>query len=159
MCVCVLAWWPHCLSPWKSQSYRKENQCELFIHGSNPQIYCHLICGYGTALMALMPSNRCPCSVTQVSLHLVTPLSPGTRWPTAHFILSSGGNRCMKTCIIFSWRIDKTIEPNVHERISVTSKSFIAVCEYEYYALIWMIVCIWVISDSQCCWTVLRLHR
>lgn len=68
-----------------------QNQCELFIHGSNPQLYCHLICGYGRALMALMLSNRCPCSATQVRLHLVTPLSPGTRWPAAHFILSSGG--------------------------------------------------------------------
>lgn len=78
LCVCL---WPHCLSPWKFQSYWRDcrNQCELFIHGSNPQIYCHLICGYGSALMALMPSNRCPCLATQVSLHLVTPLSPGTR--------------------------------------------------------------------------------
>lgn len=82
-----------------------QNQCELFIHGSNPQIYCHLICGYDGALMALMPSNRCPCSATQVRLHLVTPLSPGARWPTAHFIFSSGGNYCMKTFIIVSWRV------------------------------------------------------
>lgn len=86
----MLVLWPHCLSLWKSQSYL-QNECELFIQGSNPQIYCHLICGYGTALMALMPSNRCPYSATQVRLHLVTPLSPGTWWPTAHFIFSSGG--------------------------------------------------------------------
>lgn len=74
-----------------------ENQCELFIHGSNPQIYCHLICGYGRALMALMPSNRCPCSATQVRLHLVTLLKPGTRWPTAHFILFFFGKKKKET--------------------------------------------------------------
>lgn len=49
----------------------KKNQCELFIQGSNPQIYCHLICGYGVALMALMLSNRCFSSTAgQVGPHL-----------------------------------------------------------------------------------------
>lgn len=61
-----------------------QNQCELFIQGSNPQIYCHLICGYATALMALMPSDRCPRSAAQVRLHLVTPCKTGTWWLAAH---------------------------------------------------------------------------
>lgn len=73
---------------------RLKNQCGLFIHGSNPQICCHLICGYGRALMALILSNRCPCSAAQVGLHLVTPFSPDSRWD--HYSLSSGGKYYIK---------------------------------------------------------------
>lgn len=61
-----------------------QNQCELFIQGSNPRLYRHLICGYATALMALMPSDRCPRSAAQVRLHLVTPCKTGIRWLAAH---------------------------------------------------------------------------
>lgn len=105
VCGCVLDG-PHCPSPWTSQR-GSQNQCELFIHGSNPQLYCHLLCGYGRSLMTLMLSNRCPCSAPQVGLHLVTPLSPGTRWPTAPFVLSSGGSHCLNTCIITSRCINR----------------------------------------------------
>lgn len=61
-----------------------QNQCELFIQGSNPRLYRHLICGYATALMAVMPADRCPRSAAQVRLHLVTPCKTGTWWLAAH---------------------------------------------------------------------------
>lgn len=58
---------------------RLQNQYGLFIHESNPQIYCHLICVWQGLWCSLMLSNRCPCSAFQVRLHLMTPLSHGSR--------------------------------------------------------------------------------
>lgn len=75
MCACVSVMTT--LSVAVEIEKKKINVCYSYSYGSNPQIYCHLICGYGAALMALMPSSRCPCLATQVRLHLVTPLSPG----------------------------------------------------------------------------------
>lgn len=119
--------WPHCLSLWKSQHYLK-NQCELFMQESNPQIYGHLIRGYGTALMARIPSNRCPSSGTQVRLHLVT---------CCTFPLLCGWAVLWKH-VLESWYNEKNILQNVDIKY-LWPQNLWTWCKYEYYVLIWMI--------------------